>query len=123
MNPVKIQQSSVIRTSRGLTVAGTRITLYSIMDYVKAGKSPEVIRDHFRLTIKQTNDVLDYIAQHQAEVETEYQQVLQEAEQERLYWEQRNREKFTQIEKLPDKPETEKLRAKLQESKAKLGLT
>src|SRR5512136_1676569 len=90
---------TVVRTSRGLTVAGTRITLYSIMDYVKAGKPPEVIRDAFKLTIKQTRDVLEYIHAHQEEVEAEYQQVLAEAEQERRYWEERNRERFASLQK------------------------
>ena len=28
---------TVVRTERGLTIAGTRITLYDVMDYVTAG--------------------------------------------------------------------------------------
>ena len=28
------EQASIIRTERGLTIAGTRITLYDVMDYV-----------------------------------------------------------------------------------------
>ena len=39
---------TVVRTSRGLSIAGTRITLYQIMDYLKANEPPEVIRDDFR---------------------------------------------------------------------------
>jgi len=115
-------QPTVVRTSRGLSIAGTRITLYSIMDYIKAGKSPEAIRDDFRLTIKQTADVLDYIEKHRAQVEAEYQQVLKEAEEERQYWEERNRERFAQIAALPPKPDQEEIRAKLQATKARLGM-
>lgn len=122
MNETSTQQTTVVRTSRGLSIAGTRITLYSIMDYIKAGKSPELIRDHFRLTIKQTADVLDYIEKHRAEVEAEYQQVLKEAEEERQYWEERNQERFAQIAALPPKPGQEKIRAKLQAAKEKLGM-
>ncbi|MCP4109040.1 MAG: DUF433 domain-containing protein, partial [Desulfobacteraceae bacterium] len=66
-------QPTVVRTSRGLSIAGTRITLYQIMDYVKAGESPEYIRDMFRLTIKQTADVMEYIQTNYDEVEKEYQ--------------------------------------------------
>jgi chaperonin GroEL (HSP60 family) len=62
---------TVIRTERGLTIANTRITLYQIMDYVQAGMSPSLIRDHFKLTIKQTADVLHYIETHQEEIKTE----------------------------------------------------
>jgi hypothetical protein len=29
-------QTGIIRTERGLTIAGTRITLYDVMDYVTA---------------------------------------------------------------------------------------
>jgi len=37
MSEAKQQQPTVVRTSRGLSIAGTRITLYSILDYVHAG--------------------------------------------------------------------------------------
>jgi uncharacterized protein (DUF433 family) len=104
---------TVVRTNRGLTVAGTRITLYSIMDYVKTGRPPEVIRDAFKLTIKQTRDVLEYIQTHKEEVEAEYQQVLAEVEQERRYWEERNRERFASLQKTSPTPGQEAVRAKL----------
>jgi uncharacterized protein (DUF433 family) len=53
-----LYQPTVVRTERGLTIAGTRITLYQIMDYLKAQEPVPVIREHFRLTIKQIEDVL-----------------------------------------------------------------
>ena len=34
-------QPTVIRTGRGLTVAGTRITLYAIMDFIKEDYPPK----------------------------------------------------------------------------------
>jgi len=37
-------QAAIVRTSRGLSIAGTRITLYQVMDYVKAGWPPELIQ-------------------------------------------------------------------------------
>jgi len=37
-------QPTVIRTSRGLSIAGRRLTLYSIMDYLQAGWSSHLIR-------------------------------------------------------------------------------
>ncbi len=36
-------QSAIIRTERGLTIAGTRITLYDVMDYLKAQYPPKLI--------------------------------------------------------------------------------
>ena len=113
--------TTVVRTSRGLSIAGTRITLYSILDYVQAGWPPKLIRDRLNLTDQQITDALDYIATHQAEVETEYQQVLHDAEEIRQYWEERNRERLAAIAALPPKPEQAAIRAKLAAAKAKLN--
>jgi len=90
------------------------------MDYLKADWSPKRIRDWHNLTEQQIDDVIAYIAKHRAEVELEYQQVLQEAEEIRRYWEERNREHFTKIAALPPKPEQEALRNKLEAYKAKI---
>jgi uncharacterized protein (DUF433 family) len=45
----------VQRADRGLTIAGTRITLYQIMDSLKAGYPPEEVRDDFGLTLLKSN--------------------------------------------------------------------
>ncbi len=113
------QHPTVVRTSRGLSIAGTRITLYSIMDCVTAGWPPKLIQNRFDLTDQQITDVLAYIMDHQAEVEAEYQQVLQQAEETRRYWEERNRERFARIAALPPKPEQAAIRAKLAAARAK----
>ena len=59
MNEIDTQQTTVTRTSRGLSIAGTRITLYSIMDYIKAGWPPKLIRDWLNLTDKQIDKVMN----------------------------------------------------------------
>lgn len=115
-------QPTVVRTSRGLSIAGTRITLYSIMDYIKAGWPPKLIQSEFNLTDKQITDVMEYIETHRAKVEAEYKIVLQQAEEHRQYWETRNQERLAKIAAMPPKPGQEKLRAKLQEAKARLGM-
>jgi len=112
---------TVVRTGRGLSIAGTRLTLYSIMDFVKAEWPPKLIRDWFNLTDQQIADVMAYIAEHRDEVEAEYQLVLQQAEEHRRYWEERNRERFAQIAAMPPKPEQAAIRAKLVAHKAKLS--
>ncbi|MCP4107757.1 MAG: DUF433 domain-containing protein [Desulfobacteraceae bacterium] len=91
------------------------------MDYVKAGESPEYIRDMFRLTIKQTADVMEYIQTNYDEVEKEYQKIVKQAEEIRQYWEERNKERFAEIAKLPRKPEHKEIWAKLDEWKARLA--
>lgn len=114
------QEPTVIRNSRGLSINGTRITMYDVMDYVRAGRSPEYIQEILRLTDRQIADVMAYMAEHREEVETEYQQVLQEAEENRHYWEERNRERLAAIAALPPNPKFATIKAKLDERKAKL---
>lgn len=86
-------QSTVVRTSRGLSIAGTRITLYDVMDYLRAEWPAKLIQDWLNLTDQQIADVMAYIAEHRDEVEAEYQHVLQRAEEIQQYWEDRNRER------------------------------
>ena len=114
-------ESTVVRTERGLTIAGTRITLYSVMDYVKEDWPPKLIRDWLNLTDEQITGVIRYIAEHREEVETEYAQVLREAEERRAYWEERNRERIEQIDSMPPQPGQEAIREKIAAHKAKYG--
>jgi uncharacterized protein (DUF433 family) len=113
-------QNTVVRTERGLSIVGTRLTLYDVMDYLTAGWPPGLIQHWLDLTDSQIADVMDYIERHRAEVEAEYQLVLQRAEETRQYWEARNRERFAEIASMPPKPGQEVLRAQLQARKTEL---
>jgi uncharacterized protein (DUF433 family) len=112
-------QAAIIRTERGLTIAGTRITLYDVMDYVTAQYPPKFIRALFDLTEEQINAALSYIETHRAEVEAEYQLVLKQAEELRQYYEEQNRERVARIATLPPPPGMEAAWEKLQKSKAR----
>jgi uncharacterized protein (DUF433 family) len=120
MATVSDQESTIIRTERGLTIAGTRITLYDVMDYVTEQYPPKFIRAMLNLTGEQVDAALAYIDAHRAEVETEYQLVLKEAEELRQYYEDQNRDLIARIAAKPPKPGTEAIRAKLQAERAKL---
>jgi len=119
MNEPMTTQNVIVRTGRGLTIAGTRITLYTIMDHLKNDWPPHLIRDWFNLTDQQMQGVLDYIVIYKDEVEAEYQQVLKEAEETERYWREYNREHFAKVAAMPPKPGQEKIRAKLEARKAK----
>lgn len=113
------KEAIIIRTERGLTISGTRITLYDIMDYLKAEYPPKYIRDAFDLTEEELHGVLSYIKNHQLEVEAEYQEVLRMAEEIRAYWEERNRDRLAKIAASPPHPGYEAVRVKLIERKTK----
>jgi uncharacterized protein (DUF433 family) len=108
----------IVRTERGLTIAGTRITLYDVMDYVIAQYPPKFIQGLFDLTEEQINAALAYIEIHRAEVEAEYQQVLQEAEELRQYYEEQNRDRVARSAAKSPKPGTEAAWEKLRAARA-----
>ncbi|AFY35534.1 DUF433 domain-containing protein [Calothrix sp. PCC 7507] len=113
-------QVAIIRTERGLAIAGTRITVYDVMDYLKAQYPPKLIREKLGLNDEQIHSALAYIETHRTEVEAEYQECLRTAAEIRQYWEERNRERFAKIAAIPPKPDQEALRAKLQAWKARI---
>ncbi|TYQ30226.1 DUF433 domain-containing protein [Pseudanabaena sp. UWO310] len=116
------EKSDIIRTERGLTINGTRITLYDLMDYLHAGYPVKLIRNYFfYITDQQFNAAITYIENHRKEVESEYQLVLLESDANRHYWEEINKEKFAQLTKHSPKPENRKAWEKLQVWKARLA--
>ncbi|MFM7442141.1 MAG: DUF433 domain-containing protein [Snowella sp.] len=112
-------QPTIIRTERGLTISGTRITVYDVMDYVNAQYPPKFIRGLFNLTDEQINAALVYIEANRAEVEAEYQIVLKESEELRQYYEQQNRDLIARLAIKPPRPGMEAAWEKLQAQKAK----
>ena len=123
MVSVSSEPSTIVLTEHGLTIAGTRITLYDVMDHLEAGWAPKLILNWLPLTEEQLNAALSYIDANRSEVETDYQTVLRETQERRAYWEDKHRERLTEIAQMPPKPEQEAIHAKLQAWKAKLGLT
>ncbi len=118
----QVLNETIVRTERGLTIAGTRITIYQLMDYLNDGQPISLIKDLFKLTNEQMDSVLSYIAGHREEVEAEYQEVLKTAEENRAYWEERNYEQLLAISKQPPSPGKEALHAKLKKRKSELGM-
>jgi uncharacterized protein (DUF433 family) len=112
------QPVAILRTERGLTIVGTRTSLYDVMDLLKAQYPPRLIRDAFNLTDVQINSALSYIAANATQVEAEYQAVLHTREEIAQYWEVRNRDRLAQIAAAPRKPEHAAIWAKLEAQKA-----
>jgi uncharacterized protein (DUF433 family) len=119
MSSTTVIPTEIVRTERGLSIAGTRITLYDVMDYWVAGRSVETILNWLPLTEAQLQAALDYIEAHRAEVEAEYQAVLQTAAEVQEYWEERNRDRLAAIAAMPVPPEKAALWEKLQAQKAR----
>lgn len=115
MNAITNGQPPIIRTERGLTISGTRITVYDVMDYLKAHYPPKFIRDTFDLSDSQLSAVLSYIEQHKQQVEAEYQEILDNAAEIKEYWQEYNRERLAKLSSVPPSDGYEKVRARLAE--------
>jgi uncharacterized protein (DUF433 family) len=107
------QRLTIIQTERGRTIAGTRITLNDVMHYLKADYSPECVTEKLGLTIGQVEMAIAYIAEHQEQVEAEYQAGLETAQEIRQYWDDHNRDRVARLSMMPITPEQAELRAKL----------
>jgi uncharacterized protein (DUF433 family) len=112
------KESAIVRTERGLTISGTRTSLYDVMDFLKVQYPPQLIRDKLNLTDIQIQTALSYIEEHQIQVEAEYNEVLQTRAEIRQYWDDRNREHFSRLSKKQRTPEQQALLAKLEQQKA-----
>jgi uncharacterized protein (DUF433 family) len=115
-------QGLITRTERGLTISGSRISLYDVIDLLRADYPPKLIRDRFNLTDEQINVALAYIADHRVEVEAEYQEVLKTREEIYQYWQDRNHEHFARIVTKPRTASQLQLLARLEQQKKERSL-
>jgi uncharacterized protein (DUF433 family) len=74
--PPKVIEAKIINRGRGPEIAGTRITVYDVMDYYKHGWHRDQIAALFRLSSRDIQAAIDYIEARKEEVEEEYQKIL-----------------------------------------------
>ncbi|NLX99719.1 MAG: DUF433 domain-containing protein [Rhodopirellula sp.] len=67
----------IINRGRGPEIAGTRITVFDVMDYLKAGWHRDRIAGLFRLSSSDIQAAINYIQRHREEVEADYQHILE----------------------------------------------
>jgi uncharacterized protein (DUF433 family) len=77
----------IVETSRGPSIAGRGITVFAIMDYLKAGLDRELIKQSFLISDEQLDAALQYIADHREEVEREYEEIVRYSEELRARYE------------------------------------
>jgi uncharacterized protein (DUF433 family) len=73
----EIKPAEIINRGRGPEIAGTRITVYDVMDYRKHGWHRDRIAAQFLLSSDQIQAALDYIEVHKEEVQREYDEMLE----------------------------------------------
>ena len=77
----------IVETTRGPCIAGTRITVFSVMDYLKGEWSRDVVKQVIGISDEQLDAVLDYITRHKEAVENEYAAIVRRSEARRASYE------------------------------------
>ena len=67
-------EAKIIDRGRGPEIAGTRITVYDVLDYYKEGWHRDVIASTLRLSSRQVEAAIRYIEEHRDEVMPEYEE-------------------------------------------------
>src|SRR5206468_3503277 len=77
----------IVETRRGPCIAGTRITVFSVMDYLQGAWSRDVVKQVMGISDEQLDAVLDYITRHKEAVENEYAAIGRRSEARRTHYE------------------------------------
>jgi uncharacterized protein (DUF433 family) len=65
--------AKIVKTGRGPEIAGTRITVYDVIDYHNAGWHRDLIADTLELSKRQVEVAIRYIEEHRDEVMANYE--------------------------------------------------
>jgi uncharacterized protein (DUF433 family) len=68
--------AQIIDRGRGPQIAGTRLTAYDILDYVRMGWGHARIALWFRISSEEVLAAIRYIEEHKDEVMADYQRIL-----------------------------------------------
>ena len=109
----------VMRNERGLSVSGTRLTLYDIIESIKYGSSNKKIKELYPINDEELCDVYGYIEAHREEVEVEYAEIVRQAEEDFRLWQEQNKHLLIPPEEKTPPVGKEKLWAKLLDVRAK----
>lgn len=83
---IEVAPGIVRRRDHGLCIKGHRMSLYFIMDFLKDGWPPHLLRDQLLLTEEEMQDAVNYIEANRETFEAEYAEVVRHcAERERYY--------------------------------------
>lgn len=118
MNTTTVDQTLIVETPRGPSIAGTRITVYSLMDFFKANWSKAEILEVMTITAAELDAVYAYVAQHNEVVEAEYARILQREAAARKVAERTFRERSPYPPDMPWEEKSKLMKQKIEAMKA-----
>jgi uncharacterized protein (DUF433 family) len=70
-------EAKIVETGRGPEIAGTRITVYDVIEYYKAGRHRDEIAVILSLSSRQVEAAIRYIEEHRDEVMASYERNME----------------------------------------------
>ena len=70
-------EAKIIDRGRGLEIARTRITVYTILECLREGWRPDLIAFWYHLGADQVEAAIRYIDEHKEEVTADYQKIME----------------------------------------------
>ena len=71
-----MSESTIVDRGDGPKIKGTRITVYTVLEYLRAGRTRDWIAAMLNLSSGQVEAAMDYIRDHETQVDAEYQSIL-----------------------------------------------
>jgi len=70
------REPRIVNRGDGPKIEGTRITVYTVLEYVKHGRSRDWIAAFLRLSSAQVQAAMDYIRDNEEAVNSEYEKIM-----------------------------------------------
>ncbi len=67
----------IVDRGDGPKIEGSRVTVYAVLEYLEKKRSREWIAATLGLSSRQVQAAIDYIEEHRAEVQAEYEKIMQ----------------------------------------------
>ena len=70
-----LTEPRVVDRGDGPKIEGTRITVYTVLEYLRAGRTRDWVAAMLNLSSRQVQAAIDYIRAHDAQVNVEYKKI------------------------------------------------
>jgi len=71
-----VSEPRIVDRGDGPRIDGTRITVYTVLEYLRAGRTREWIAAMLNLSSRQVQAAMDFIRDNATEVNAEYEKIL-----------------------------------------------
>jgi uncharacterized protein (DUF433 family) len=71
-----MKEARIVDRGDGPKIEGTRITVYTVLEYLRDGRSRDSIAAIFGLSSAQVQAAMDYIREHESEVNAAYERIM-----------------------------------------------